>query len=89
LKGWLTAGSNPFERIHDLRRLIKQAVGVLPDFNNFSNKAEILTPYVSAFRYPGLMDDPMPSRDEFEAAFQHAQAIHDFVLNLLPAEAQP
>jgi hypothetical protein len=44
---------------------------------------------VSAFRYPGLTDDPMPSREEFDAALQHAQTIYDFVLNLLPAEAQP
>ena len=31
----------------------------------------------------------MPSREEFDAALQHAQAIYDFVLNLLPAEARP
>jgi hypothetical protein len=51
--------------------------------------AEILTPYVSAFRYPGLTNDPMPSRVEFDAALEHAQAIYDFVLNLLPKEARP
>jgi hypothetical protein len=32
---------------------------------------------------------PMPSREEFDEALQHAQAIYDFVLNLLPAEARP
>ena len=31
----------------------------------------------------------MPSREEFDEALQHAQAICDFVLNLLPAEARP
>ena len=51
--------------------------------------AEILTPYVSAFRYPGLTDDPMPSREEFDAALQQAQAIYDFVLNLVPTAARP
>jgi HEPN domain-containing protein len=89
VKGWLTAKSIPFERTHDVRRLIKQAAGVLPEFNRFTGAAELLTPYVSAFRYPGLSDDAMPSREEFDAALHHAQTIYDFVLNLLPAEARP
>ncbi len=46
-------------------------------------------PYVSAFRYPGLTDDPMPAGEEFDEALQHAPAIYDFVLKLLPAEARP
>ncbi len=89
VKSWLTASSIPFEKTHDIRRLVKQAAGAEPDFNRLAGVAEILTPYISAFRYPGLTDDPMPSREEFDAALQHAQAIYDFVLNLLPAEARP
>lgn len=89
VKGWLTAKNVLFEKTHDLRRLIRQAAGELPEFTKFTGAAEILTPYVSAFRYPGLTNDPMPSREEFDAALQHAQAIYDFVLSLLPAEAQP
>jgi hypothetical protein len=61
----------------------------LPQFTQFTGAAETLTPYVSAFRYPGLTEDPMPSREEFDAALQYAQAIHDFVLSLLPPEARP
>jgi hypothetical protein len=64
-------------------------MGLEPQFTRFTNGAEILTPYVSAFRYPGLTEDPMPSREEFDDALRHAQAIYDFVLNLLPAEARP
>jgi HEPN domain-containing protein len=75
VKGWLTANNVPFERTHDVRRLIKQAVGVLPAFSKFAHAAEVLTPYVSAFRYPGLTNDPMPSRIEFDEALQHAQSI--------------
>jgi HEPN domain-containing protein len=89
VKGWLTANSIPFERTHDVRRLIKQAAGVRPEFDRFASAAEVLTPYVSAFRYPGLSDDSMPSREEFDMALQHAQTIYDFVLNLLPAAARP
>jgi hypothetical protein len=29
------------------------------------------------------------TREEFEAGLQHAQAIFDFVLNLLPVDARP
>ena len=89
VKGWLTSSQAAFEKTHDLRRLIRQAAEVLPGFSRFTGAAEILTPYVSAFRYPGLTADPMPSRAEFDAALQHAQDIYDFVLNLLPKEAKP
>ena len=89
VKGWLTTEGVAFERTHDLRRLIRQAAGLSPNFSQFAGPAEMLTPYVSAFRYPGLTDDPMPTREEFDEALQHAQAIFDFVVNLLPVEARP
>lgn len=60
-----------------------------PEIARFAGAAEILTPYASAFRYPGLTQDPMPSRKEFDAALQHAESIYDFVLDLLPAQARP
>jgi HEPN domain-containing protein len=87
MKGWLTARNVGFEKTHDVRRLIRQAAAEAPAFSQFAQAAEILTPYASAFRYPGLIADPMPSREEFEEALQHAQAIYDFVLKKLPAEA--
>jgi len=89
IKGWLASKSIPFERTHDIRRLVKQAAIALPEFDRFADVAEVLTPYVSAFRYPGLSDDTMPSREEFDVALQHAQNIYQFVLSLLPAEARP
>jgi len=89
LKGWLTWRGITVAKTHDLIRLIADAADDTPDFVRFEEAAEILTPYVSAFRYPGLTDDPMPSREEFDTALQHAQSIYDFVLNLLPADARP
>ncbi len=89
LKGWLTWRGITVAKTHDLIRLITDAADDTPDFTQFEEAAEILTPYASAFRYPGLTDDPMPSREEFDAALQHAQAICDFILNLLPADARP
>ncbi len=44
---------------------------------------------LSAFRYPGGgSNEPMPTREEFNEALQHPQTIYDFVLTLLPVEAQ-
>jgi HEPN domain-containing protein len=89
LKGWLTWRGMNAVKTHDLVRLIAEAADGTPDFAQFEEAAEILTPYVSAFRYPGLTEDAMPSQAELDAALEHAQALYDFVLNLLPAEARP
>ena len=89
LKAWLQSNDDPFPRTHDIEDLVEQASGINPDFGEFAGAAAVLTPYVSAFRYPGGFDEPMPTREEFDEALQHAQAIYDFVLNLLPADARP
>ena len=89
LKGWLTWRGLAVVKTHDLVRLLEDAVEDKPEFAKFEEAAEILTPYVSAFRYPGLTNDPMPSREEFVAALQYAQTIYDFVVRMLPTEAQP
>lgn len=89
VKAYLQWRDEPFAKTHNLRALVIQATTLDKGFDAFEKPAEILTPYVSAFRYPGGADEPMPSYEEFDAALQHAQAIYDFVLNLLPAEARP
>jgi hypothetical protein len=72
-----------------LEDLVERASGVNPEFGKFAKAASVLTPYVSAFRYPGGFDDPMPTREEFDEALQYAQVIYDFVLSQLPANARP
>jgi len=59
------------------------------DFTHLGPAAAALTPYATAFRYPGGAYEPMPSREEFDEAMAHSEFIHDFVLNALPAEARP
>ena len=76
-------------KTHDIEELAKQAAVINPDFGKLFKAASVLTPYVSAFRYRGGFDEPMPTREEFDAALKHAQTIYDFVLNLLPKEARP
>ena len=89
VKAYLQWRDEPFAKTHNLRALVIQAAALEKGFDALEGPAGILTPYVSAFRYPGGADEPMPSREEFDVALQHAQAIYDFVLNLLPPEAKP
>ena len=89
VKAYLQWRDEPFAKTHNLRALVIQAATLDKGFHALEKPAEILTPYVSAFRYPGGLYKPMPEREEFHEAQQHAQAIYDFVLSLLPAEGQP
>ncbi len=89
LKGWLQFRDEPFPKTHDIEDLVHRAAKLDEDFEQFVNAAAVLTPYVSAFRYPGGSDEPMPSREEFDEALQHAQTIYDFVLRLVPQAARP
>ena len=90
VKGWLQSQDDPFPKTHDIEDLVAQAAKLHGDFNQFAKAAAVLTPYASAFRYPGGGgDEPMPSREEFDVALRHAQTIYDFVSNLLPADARP
>lgn len=77
------------EKTHDIRKLSVAAAVYEPRFGEFIDMAATLTPYAWEFRYPGDLADTYPSRAEFEQALEFAQAIYDFVLSLLPAEARP
>jgi HEPN domain-containing protein len=89
VKAWLQSNDHPFPKTHDIEELVEQASGLNPDFKKYNKAASVLTPYVSAFRYPGGYGEPMPTREEFNEALQYAQAIYDFVLGQLPADARP
>lgn len=89
VKAWLQSRDEPFPRAHDIEELVAQAARLHPDFRTLARAASVLTPYVSAFRYPGGFDEPMPTQEEFDEALHHAQAIYDFVVSLLPADARP
>lgn len=89
VKAWLQASDVVIPRTHDIEVLIELASTSNSGFAGYSKAAEALTPYASAFRYPGGFEEPMPSREEFDAALKDAQTIFDFVVNLLPKEARP
>ena len=89
VKAWLQGRDEPFPKTHDVGDLVKRAAAFNPDFAKLDKAAAVLTPYASAFRYPGGAYEPMPTREEFDEALQYAQAIYDFVINRLPKEARP
>lgn len=89
IKAWLQSEDNPFPKTHDVEELVERASAINPDFGRLAKAASVLTPYASAFRYPGGYEEPMPSREEFDAALEYPRSIYDFVLNLLPEEARP
>ncbi|MBI3702886.1 MAG: HEPN domain-containing protein [Rhizobiales bacterium] len=89
IKAWLQGQDEPFPKTHDVAELVKQAAEFNPGFGKIEKAAAVLTPYASAFRYPGGAYEPMPTREEFDEALQLAQSIYDFVVNLLPKEARP
>ena len=62
MKAYLQWRDEPFAKTHNLRALVIQAATLDKGFDAFEKPAEILTPYVSAFRYPGGADEPMPER---------------------------
>ena len=77
------------EKPHHIRKLVVQASAFEQRFNEFINLAAALTPNAWEFRYPDDLAETYPTREEFDEALQHAQAIYDFVVNLLPAQARP
>jgi len=88
VKGWLAYQGVAFEKTHDVAGLVAQAADIESRFLAWKGAAAILTPYASAFRYPGLAVEPMPSQGELQEALGHAQGIYDFVLGLLPPQAK-
>jgi len=89
LKEFLIFHGSPFEKVHDLGKIIERAIRIEPAFRQHEDAADALTPYAAAYRYPDEQGFLEPSREEFDEALLHAQTICDFVLKLLPAEARP
>ena len=77
------------EKTHDIRNLTLKAAEHEPRFNELIPFAAALTPYAWEFRYPDDLAETYPTREEFDEALRQAEAVYDFVLNLLPKEARP
>ncbi|MBV5335955.1 HEPN domain-containing protein, partial [bacterium] len=70
LKGYLAGRGQPLRRVHDLILLLDECTGLDPSFDRLADGAAMLTPYGTAFRYPGNVKEPTLSeaREAVEAA---------------------
>ncbi len=84
MKGYLSWHDIPFGKTHDLAAIGGLCVGGDPSLEPLCRRAERLTVFAWAFRYPG--DPEEPTRDEAEAAFHLAQEVCEAFLSRLPAE---
>src|SRR5437867_2913043 len=72
IKGFLAFRDHDLERTHDLRRIIQVASRYDAEFSDWMNAAITLTPYATAYRYPGESATLEPSRAEFDEALELA-----------------
>jgi len=84
IKGWLVYHDLSFEKTHDLRLLVTMASEVEPKFTLWFDVAEQVSPYATAYRYPGEILEP--TEEEYLQAFKAASEFYQFVCSLLPAE---
>lgn len=84
IKGWLVYNDQSFEKTHDLRLLVTQASEIEPKFAEWFDVAEQVSPYATAYRYPGEILEP--DEAEFQQAFKSTTAFYDFICSLLPIE---
>lgn len=84
VKGWLVYHDLSFEKTHDLRLLVTLASEIEPKFTKWFDVAEQVSPYATAYRYPGEVLEP--TEKEYEQAFKAASKFYNFVCSLLPIE---
>lgn len=84
VKGWLVYQDQSFEKTHDLRLLVTLASEIEPKFTEWFDVAEQVSPYATAYRYPG--ETLEPTEDEFKQAFKASRDFYDFVCSMLPIE---
>jgi len=80
LKGFLASRDRPVRKVHDLVLLLDECICLAPSLELLSDEAAILTPYGTAFRYPGDMNEPeMGDASEAVAAarrvIEHIRAV--------------
>jgi HEPN domain-containing protein len=84
MKGYLSWHDQPFRRTHDLAEVGCLCTAIDATLEPLLRRAESLTVYAWAFRYPG--DAEAPSVEESQAALAVAREVVDSFLARLPAD---
>jgi HEPN domain-containing protein len=87
IKAYLTYQDTVFEKTHNLVALLSICIPLEPAFGQWKEVAKMLTPYATEFRYPG--DVLEPEREEAEQALAGAEALVNFIIQMLPNEVKP
>lgn len=82
LKAYMVFNELPFDKTHNLSVLITISASVDPGFQQLLDAGDTLTPYATAFRYPGGL--LQPERDEAASALDMAGSILKFVSERVP-----
>lgn len=77
LKGFLAWSKYPLEKTHNLVKLIEICMMVDSEFIILREEAEVLTPFLTAFRYPDA--ELYPEKPVLEDAIKKARNILSFV----------
>lgn len=87
LKGVLALRNLTIPRTHDLAVLAGLASQINPAFAAIVSEAAGLTPFATAYRYPGAT--LAPSKAEFDEALRSAERIFALVLHQTPLDVHP
>ena len=87
MKGLLVWHDRPFRKTHDLAEIGAQCGEVDPTLTPICRRADPLTVFAWAFRYPG--DPDPPSAEEARAALALAREVYEAMLARLPREVRP
>jgi len=87
IKAYLVFCDQPFEKIHDIEKLIQLAMKYSIDFSILIEDGKLLTPFATKFRYPG--EEGEPDREEYERLLSSTKKIYEFVLSKIPKETHP
>lgn len=82
IKGWLVYHDLSFEKTHDLRLLVTLASEMESNFTKWFDVAEQVSPYATAYRYPGEVLEP--TEKEYQQAFKAAGQFYEFICSILP-----
>jgi HEPN domain. len=86
MKGYLSWHDQPFRKTHDLAEIGRQCAAIDVSLELLLKRAESLTVYAWAFRYPG--DAENPSAEESQVALAIAREIVEAILARLPPDVR-
>jgi|SRR5581483_6514581 len=87
VKGFLLFHDTRFDKTHNIVALINLALSHEPNFAKWLPQAELLTPYATEFRYPGITSEP--TIEQVKTAIKAADDLYKFVISILPPSTHP